>query len=177
MSRTVSLISESRKDLLKLLLKDPRISNQILINGEIPQSIVIHDDGSVTFGRTPTKWWNWLFRDYTNKSFRDLAFDMRIAYAKYTPADSCMSQALDVDIIKYAVDQKAYDWVIDKFVMTAFLGVTEGDYLLRTLSEDKESRQPQREMRSNDSKTKMRGKLALNLGGDCMPIDIIVEEQ
>lgn len=57
----VRLISKSREDLLKLLLKDNRISSIVLLNNEIPESIVINDDGSVTFGRTPKHWWNKIF--------------------------------------------------------------------------------------------------------------------
>lgn len=141
---TVKLISESRKDLLRLLLKDPRISQEILVNGEIPQSIVIHDDGSVTFGRTPRKWWNWIFQDKTHKEFAILAFDMRRAFAKYTPKNSMFAQFMKDEIISSAIDSRDYDLVIDRFVMNAFLGVTEGDYLLKNIKEDKRPRQPQK---------------------------------
>lgn len=177
MATPVSLISDSRKDLLLLLLKDPIISNQCLIKGEIPGSIVINDDGSITFGRTPRKWWNWIFRDRRTISFRDLAFDMRTAYGKYTPTDCGMSEAMDAEIIRNSVDRKDYDGIIDKFVIHAFIGVNEGRYLLRTLQEDKNIRQPQQKVRYDGPKKTMRGTIALDLGGDCMPIDVVIEEK
>lgn len=45
----MKILSDSKKLLLELLLKDTRISSEILLNGEIPESIKVHDDGSVTF--------------------------------------------------------------------------------------------------------------------------------
>lgn len=176
MANPVSLISDSRKDLLLLLLKDPIITNQFLINGEIACSIVINDDGSVTFGRTPRKWWNWIFRDRKTISFRDLAFEMRMAYAKYTPRECGMSEAMDAEIIRNSVDRKDYDGIIDKFVIHAFIGVNEGRYLLHTLEGNNE-RQPQKTKVRYDSKKVMRGKIALNLGGDYMPLDVTIEEK
>lgn len=174
----VKLISESRKDLLRLLLKDPRISQEILVNGEIPQSIVIHDDGSVTFGRTPRKWWNWIFQDKTHKEFAILALNMRRAFAKYTPKESAFAQFMKDEIIDNAIDKCDYDLVIDRFVMNAFLGVTEGDYLLKSLKEDRRPRQPQQRENTSGYRTVGGTSLTVKVGdGYLGDIPLIIQER
>lgn len=142
----VRLISKSREDLLKLLLKDNRISSIVLLNNEIPESIVINDDGSVTFGRTPKHWWNKIFRDYTTLSFTDLCFKMLNAFSRYLPKDSNLPRILTEEIITNAINRQQYDFVIDRFVMYAFLGVTEGDYKLSILQLIDENPQQQQKM-------------------------------
>ena len=164
----VRLISKSREDLLKLLLKDNRISSIVLLNNEIPESIVINDDGSVTFGRTPKHWWNQIFRDYTTLSFTDLCFKMLNAFSRYLPKDSNLPRILTEEIITNAINKQQYDFVIDRFVMYAFLGVTEGDYKLSILQQ------------KNDCGRKKRfrgeGIAYLDLGGGQIPIGVRLEE-
>ena len=57
----ISLISDSRKKLLIHLLEDPSYNKDILMDGDLPKTIVVQDDGSVLIGRTPKNWWNSLF--------------------------------------------------------------------------------------------------------------------
>lgn len=173
---SVSLISEPRKDLLKLLLKDKRISDIVLTNGEIPQSIRVNDDGSVTFGRTARHWWNFIFQDTITISFIDLSFKMLTAFAQYLPKDTSLSRILTEEIIKNAVNERKYDFVIDRFVMYAFLGVTEGDYKLSILQLIDE--EPQQQPKNTRGKTVVRGQGTgyLNLGGGSIPIPITILE-
>lgn len=171
---SVRLISAPKEKLLKLLLEDPRISQEILVNGEIPQSIVINDDGSVTFGRTPRKWWNWIFQDKTRLSFRDLAFEMRNAFAKYTPKESMFAAFMKDEIVNNAVDARNYDFVIDRFVANAFLGVTEGDYLLSAL---KEERRPRQQQNASGYQNLGRTNLSLRIGNDYMDIPVLIQER
>lgn len=174
----VRLISKSREDLLKLLLKDNRISSIVLLNNEIPESIVINDDGSVTFGRTPKHWWNQIFRDYTTLSFTDLCFKMLNAFSRYLPKDSNLPRILTEEIITNAINKQQYDFVIDRFVMYAFLGVTEGDYKLSILQLIDEN--PQQQQKKNDCGRKKRfrgeGIAYLDLGGGQIPIGVRLEE-
>ena len=169
----MNLLSESRKDLLKLLLKDKRISSIVLLNGEIPESIAINDDGSVTFGRTPRKWWNYIFRDTTTLSFTDLCFRMMKAFSQYLPKDSELSKLLTKEIIENAIENNRYDFVIDRFVMYAFLGVTEGDYKLNKLKLIDEEPQQQR----GTCKRKGDGVAYIDLGGGSIPIAMHLSEE
>lgn len=173
----MNLISESRKDLLKLLLKDTRISSIVLLNGEIPESIVINDDGSVTFGRTPKKWWNYIFRDTTTLSFTDLCFRMMKAFSQYLPRDSELSKLLTKEIIENAIENHRYDFVIDRFVMYAFLGVTEGEYKLSKLKVIDEDGSPRQQHKNASGKrTRCGGIGYIDLGGGQIPIGIHIEE-
>ena len=171
----VRLISKSREDLLKLLLKDNRISSIVLLNNEIPESVVINDDGSVTFGRTPKHWWNKIFRDYTTLSFTDLCFKMLNAFSRYLPKDSNLPRILTEEIITNAINKQQYNFVIDRFVMYAFLGVTEGDYKLSILQLIDEV--PTETGKNTGGRTiHGRGTAFLDLGGGSIPIGIRIEE-
>lgn len=173
----VRLISKSREDLLKLLLKDNRISSIVLLNDEIPESIIINDDGSVTFGRTPRHWWNRIFRDYTTLSFTDLCFKMLNAFSRYLPKNSNLPQILTEEIITNAVNKQQYDFVIDRFVMYAFLGVTEGDYKLSILQLiDEKPQQQQKNDCGKKQHLRGRGVAYLDLGGGQIPIEVHLEE-
>lgn len=172
----MNLISESRKDLLKLLLKDTRISSIVLLNGEIPESIVINEDGSVTFGRTPRKWWNYIFRDTTTLSFTDLCFRMMKAFSQYLPRDSELSKLLTKEIIENAIESHRYDFVIDRFVMYAFLGVTEGEYKLSKLKVIDEEESPRQQRRNASGRPRCGGVGYIDLGGGQIPIGIHIEE-
>lgn len=171
----VELISNSRKDYLKLLMKDPRICRVVLLNGEVPQSMVVNDDGSVTFGLTPTKWWNYLFRSHVRISFPELAFRIRNALAEYTPEHSGFKDALKEEIVENAIDARNYDYVIDRLFLNAILGVTEGEYKIKSSKEGK-LRQPNNKSGRDFSRV---GKVqvGLNLGGGCIPLDLYIEER
>lgn len=131
----IKLISESRKKFLKLLLDDPRISSVVLINGEIPKSVCINDDGSVTFGLVPQRFINRIFRSYRTIEFPTLAFRIRNALAKYTPNNSGFKEFIKDEIVNHAIDSMKYDYVIDRLFMNAILGVTEGEYLIKPLGD------------------------------------------
>lgn len=129
----MKLISDYKKLVLKLLLQDPKISEMVLTHGEIPQSIEVHDDGSVTFGRTPRHWWNYIFGDKKTYEFRELSTMMLTAYNKYLPPGSGLDKILTQEIIENAYTNNNYEMVIDKFTMYAFLGVTDGAFKLNKL--------------------------------------------
>ena len=90
----MKILSDSKKLLLELLLKDTRISSEILLNGEIPESIKVHDDGSVTFYRSRQHWWSWLFQDKKTYEFRELSTMMLAAYSKYLPPNKYLNNIL-----------------------------------------------------------------------------------
>ena len=76
------LISEPKRKLFELLLQDHRVSTIVMTNNEVPASIKVNTDGSVTFGRTPKKWWNFLFGDTETKDFETVCIRMAKAFAK-----------------------------------------------------------------------------------------------
>lgn len=171
----IQLISDPKKKLFKLLLEDKRINSIVLTNNEIPESIVVNDDGSITFGRTKKHWWNWLFADTVTKDFETVCLRMLKAFSKYLPPESGLTKLLTEEIIHNAVETQNYESVIDRFVMYAFLGVTEGDYKLNKLKLIDEASQ---EQHKNPRETRIRGKgvAYLDLGGGSIPINIVVDK-
>ena len=170
----VQLISEPKRKLFELLLQDHRINSIVLTNGEVPQSIHVNDDGSVTFGRTRKHWWNWLFSDTITKDFETVCIRMLKAFTKYLPPESDLTKLLTEEIIRNAINSQNYESVIDRFVMYAFLGVTEGDYKLNKLKLiDDNSRQ---QNNARGSKVKGVGIGYLDLGGGSIPIDIVIDQ-
>ena len=173
MSR-IQLISEPKKKLFALLLQDKRINSIVLTNDEVPESIRVNDDGSVTFGRTKKHWWNILFSDTVTKDFETVCLRMVKAYNAYLPPNSDLTALLTDEVVKNAIMTNNYESVIDRFVMYAFLGVTEGDYKLNKLKLIDED---PRQQRRNASGTKLKGIGIgyLDVGGGQIPINIHLE--
>ena len=161
----IQLISEPKKKLFTLLLQDKRINSIVLTNDEIPESIIVNDDGSITFGRTKKHWWNWLFNDTVTKDFETVCIRMVKAFNNYLPKGSSLTKLLTEEVIHNAIEKQDYESVIDRFVMYAFLGVTEGDYKLNKLKLiDEELRQ------RGTCKRKGDGVAYIDLGGGSIPI-------
>lgn len=171
----IQLISEPKKKLFKLLLEDKRINSIVLTNDEIPENIQVNDDGSVTFGRTRKHWWNWLFADTVTKDFETVCIRMMKAFSKYLPKESGLTRLLTEEIIHNAVETQNYESVIDRFVMYAFLGVTEGDYKLNKLKLIDDAPRQQQKNASGTTKMKGTGIAYLDLGGGQIPISIHIE--
>lgn len=174
---STQLISEPKRKLFQLLLQDKRISSIVVCNGEDPQAIKVNDDGSVTFGRTQKHWWNWFWRDEVTKDFETVCIRMVKAYSKYLPPDSGLAALLTEEIVKNAITNNNYESVIDRFVMYAFLGVTEGDYKLNKLKLIDEGTQQQNNARGRKTKIAGNGIAYLNLGGGQIPIGVEIYEE
>jgi len=183
----VKMISPGKQILLKVLLMDKRINSAVLLHDEIPESIVINDDGSVTFGRTKKKWWNYIFNDKVTIDFDSLALKMMVAYKKYTPANTEFCKTLTEEIIQNALDVRAYDHIIDKFMLHALIGVSEGDYKNLNLKyldgdSDNERNQTSHNNKKSDKKNSFsqvvaKGTVYLDLGGGMVPIPIDIVEK
>lgn len=174
----IQLISESKKRVLKLLLQDDRISKLVLLNGERPQSIEVNDDGSVTFGRTHKKWWNFLFGDKETLNFETVYMRMLKAYREYLPNNSYIARVFTDKVIDRYLSSGNYDEVVKCFMVYALLGVTEGDYQLdKHILLDENPRQQKNA--SGHSKQKMSGIIpaCINLGGDYYPFDLRIDTE
>lgn len=171
----VQLISEPKKKLFALLLQDKRINSIVLTNDEIPENIIVNDNGSVTFGRTRKHWWNWLFNDTVTKDFETVCIRMVKAFNQYLPKNSGLTRLLTEEIIRSAIEKQNYESVIDRFVMYAFLGVTEGDYKLNKLKLIDEA---PRQQQKNASGTKYKGEgvAYIDFGGGAIPICVHLSE-
>lgn len=106
------------------------------------------------------------------------------AFSKYLPPDSYLTQLLSQEIIENAIKHNDYEDVIDRFVMYAFLGVTEGDYVLNKLKlkNDKPQQQQQNARGkpndcSKNNRVRCLGTAFLDLGGDCsIPVNVVVDQ-
>ena len=154
----MKILSDSKKLLLELLLKDTRISSEILLNGEIPESI------------SRQHWWSWLFQDKKTYEFRELSTMMLAAYSKYLPPNKYLNNILTQKVIEEAYKTHDYESVINRFALYAFLGVTEGDYKIsKTMLIDDDPQQQQKNARGQ----KIGSCIGyLNLGGGDMAINI-----
>lgn len=168
---SVQLISPAKRKLFQLLLEDKRISSIVVCNGEDPKAIRVNEDGTVTFGRTKKHWWNWFWQDEVTKDFETVCIRMIKAFSKYLPPDSELVNLLTEEVIKNAVASNNYEDVIDRFVMYAFLGVTEGDYKLNKLKLIDDNPR-QRKNASGKMKAYGAGMAYLDLGGGQIPIPV-----
>ena len=171
----IQLISEPKKKLFALLLQDKRINSIVVTNDEIPENIRVNDDGSVTFGRTKKHWWNWLFNDTVTKDFETVCIRMVKAFNQYLPKNSNLVQLLTEEIIHNAIEKQDYESVIDRFVMYAFLGVTEGDYKLNKLKLIDGDAQQQYKNARTSNKLHGAGVAYIDFGVEPIPISVHLE--
>ena len=171
----LKLLSEPKRKLFQLLLEDKRVSSIVLCNEEEPKAIRVNEDGSVTFGRTPKHWWNWFWNDEITKDFETVCIRMIKAYNKYLPPGSGLTSLLTEEVVKNAVETNNYESVVDRFVMYAFLGVTEGDYKLNKLKLIDEGTQQQNNRREQKTRVSARGLAYIDFGGGQIPMEVDIE--
>ena len=95
------------------------------------------------------------------------------AFNNYLPKGSGLTKLLTEEVIRNAIEKQDYESVIDRFVMYAFLGVTEGDYKLNKLKLIDEEPQQQR----GTCKRKGDGVAYIDLGGGSIPIAMHLSEE
>ena len=128
------VISESRKDLLRVLLKDEELSSILLLKGEIAKNIKINDDGSITIGRAKNHWWNCLFNDTREMTFIEVAFMLAKKMAgNKANSNKLIFKGLSKEIIDNAIlEHNDLDYVVDALFATAMFGF-DGKYKSRYL--------------------------------------------
>ena len=167
----ISLISDSRKKLLIHLLEDSSYNKDILMDGDLPKTIVVQDDGSVLIGRTPKNWWNSLFpEDKRVIEFAMVAF--RIAanlnkIAKPGKIGANLKRYLAQNIIEKAIDSRQYDLVVDMLLQAAMFGVTEGTFKSNYIT-DEDVEEASRRQASNKNAGKRNN-------GDTIPVHVVLD--
>lgn len=66
-------LTKVSKAMLSVLLSDPAILSKILMEGDLPKSCKINEDGSITFARSEWFWWSRICKSTKTVSFNDLA--------------------------------------------------------------------------------------------------------
>lgn len=123
----ISLISDSRKKILIWLLEDPAYNSEILLDGDIPKTIEVQDDGSVLIGRTSKSWINYFFpRDKRVIEFPMIAFRIAENLTKIARPGTQLDKYLAKEILAKAIRSRQYDKVVDMLLHVAMFGVTEG---------------------------------------------------
>ncbi len=69
----VKKISPAKLDMLRLLLKDPKIASCVVVDGIHAGEIVVTDEGDIKLGRTKIGWVNSMFNMYTIIEFPMMA--------------------------------------------------------------------------------------------------------
>ena len=134
------LVSESRKDLLRVLLKDESLSSVLLMDGEIAKTIKIMDDGSIEIGRAKNHWYNWIFNDIRKITFIDMAFKLaNVMSGGNVNTNEIIFNGLNNEIIENAIRHDDFDYVIDALFATAMFGY-DGKYKSRYCLNDNSTR-------------------------------------
>ena len=94
------------------------------------------------------------------------------AFNQYLPRGSGLTKLLTEEIIRNAIEKQDYESVIDRFVMYAFLGVTEGDYKLNKLKLIDENPRQQQTNTCGSKRLKGEGIAYVDFGGGSIPISV-----
>lgn len=128
------IISESRKELLRVLLKDDNLNSVLLMNGEVARNIKIKDDGSIEIGRTKAHWWNLFFNDIRRMTFIEVAFALaKVMAGNKANSNEVIFKGLSNEIIENAIQRDDLDYVVDALFATAMFGF-DGKYKSRYLN-------------------------------------------
>lgn len=66
-------VNEFKLEMLRLLLKDPKIKSCLLTDGNFAGSITVLDNGDLRLGKYKDGWKNWLFNSWYTMDFFTLA--------------------------------------------------------------------------------------------------------
>jgi len=108
------MLSETRQDMLRTLLKDPNIAGCLLQEGEVFHILTINDDGSIVLGRTKSRWYNRFFNSEHRIDFMTLTLliSQKISGAKELD-DNNMFAGLSREVLKQAFLNKNEDYIVD----------------------------------------------------------------
>lgn len=119
-------ISPRSKKQIEILFMDPTIRRNLIDESkkELYSTVVINDDGSITFGKTGCLWWNRLIGDEITISFTDFAFRTVSALAgQQRNVNDVILKGLSEEVIKNAIVEEQYDMVVDRLFDAARYGV------------------------------------------------------
>lgn len=163
-----------RIGILSLLLKyDNVIMSPFLFNmpngGTISaKSIVIHEDGSVVFGRTSCQWWNTLCKENKRYGFGELVIAIKNAINKYQSKDTDFNKSMDKILVDNYLNEKegkSYNSIVDGLFMAAISGTTGGMMCSEYIAEIKEIAKTQLEKVERDNQQRNINVVDAMLGG------------
>ena len=119
-------LTETSKDLLKLLLKDGDISSIFIDHDhrELYKKLTIEDNGDFVLGKTNFVWWNRLFGDEKTISFTDFALKaIKVLSNKPHANENIVREGLVDHVIKKLLDEENPNCVVDVLFDCARYGV------------------------------------------------------
>lgn len=172
MQASTKPIGEYHMKMLELLLSDPQIRDQIRMDGVPVKSFKIREDGTALFGVHKWGWVNRLFNTYAQIDF--LGVVQRIAYV-LTKSDRSGSDLMEFirEAIDKIINKDEKEKVIELLLQYAMLLSENSVLKLRYNSQQDDPGL------GNKSGNKLRhvrgmGRAAINLGGECIPLNLEV---
>lgn len=123
MAKTISDVS---KKLMQILFMDESIKRSLVDEKDNTcyKLITINDDGSITFGKTSTGWWNRLIGDEKTISFTDFALTVvKVLSGQKNNCKEIIVKGLGHEVIKTAIIKEEYDVVVDRLFDAARYGI------------------------------------------------------
>lgn len=158
--------------MLELLLSDPAIKKEIKIDGKNVSNFTLRDDGTAMFGVFKWGWVNHLFNTYYQIDFFGIV--QRIA-SVLTRNDRSGTDLMEFirEAIDKIINKDEKEKVIELLLQYAML-LSENSVLKLRYN----SKQDKPGLGNNSGNTIRRvcgmGKAALNLGGECIPLNLEV---
>lgn len=165
-------IGKYHMKMLELLLSDPQVNNAVVcMDGKKCTTFTIRDDGTALFGVFKWGWINRLFNTYYQTDF--LTVVQRIAYVLTNNGNTEDDM---MEIIKESIDKvikkDEKEKVIELLLHYAML-LSENS-VLKLRYNYKEDKPSSAKEGNKIRRIRGMGKCGLNLGGECIPLDIEV---
>lgn len=100
---------------IREILDDPILLRVWLVDGDKAKYVFVNSvDGKITFGRTPYKWLNWIFKDTKEVSFTDFAFKTANALAGQSKnRNTEIFRGISEVVLDKAIADDDYHYVVD----------------------------------------------------------------
>lgn len=118
------LLDKQHMVFMRWLLEDDNIKPNVFLDVDHYESYKIcdvYENGVIVLGKTNFRWWNHLIKCETKLSFLDFAFGVWKSFVGLSSnaLKNGILKGLSWEIIQKAVQEKEYNYVIDRFIDVA----------------------------------------------------------
>lgn len=160
-------LSQAKLDMLRLLLKDPKIKSCIIVDGSYAGEIKIKENGDILLGKSKHGWVNRLFNSYKEFDFFTIASKIAVTITGGISKNNSEWAGMLKEIADKSLVRNDREQIIDLLFQWVVLFDTDSIYASKYIRGDLTNETP------NSISI---GKTYVNLGGETIMIPITLDK-
>ena len=160
-------LSQAKLDMLRLLLKDPKIKSCIIVDGSYAGKIEIKENGDILLGKSKHGWVNRLFNSYKEFDFFTIASKIAVTITGGISKNNSEWAGMLKEIADKSLIRNDREQIIDLLFQWVVLFDTDSIYASKYIRGDLTNETP------NSIPI---GKTYVNLGGETIMIPITLDK-